>query len=151
MALLNSKLKMSRGSMDKQVFQLINKLDSKMDSINDKLTDYNGTLGRLTATVEHHVKRSDIADNDRAEIKEKINHIEEDVEGLKTDCGEAKEFLKEANFIVKILKIIFSLKTLKVLIAILGLISSFFVTKYAVRNYKIFKKSTPDYKVIEKK
>lgn len=137
--------------MDKQVFELFNKLDAKLDTQNEKLGEYNGTLIRLTETVEHHVKRSDGADEDRAKIKEKVEHIDGEVEGLKTHVAKAEPIVENITTLTKFFKLIFSLKGLKWLIAICGVVSAFYGMKFAAREYKVFKNSTPEYKAATKK
>ena len=136
--------------MDKQVFDLFNKLDSKLDAQNEKLGEYNGTLIRLTKTVEHHVKRSDGADEDRAQMKIQMNHIGDEVEGLKDHVDKAEPIIESITTFTKFFKLVFSLKGLKWLIAICGVVSSFFGMKYAAREYKVFKNSTPEYKAATK-
>ena len=132
--------------MDKIALALFNKLDTKLDAQNEKLGEYNGTLIRLTETVEHHVKRSDSADEDRDEIRKKVAHIDGEVEGLKAHVVKATPIIENITVFTKFFRLIFSLRGLKWLIAICSVVTAFFGMKYAVRNYKVFKNSTPEYK-----
>jgi len=140
--------------MDKQVFDLITKLDSKIDAkfekVEDKLGEYNNTLGRLTATVEHHVKRSDQHEEHLKRQDSKIDEIGDEVEGLKSHVEQAKPIVENIGAVTKTFKLIFSTRTLKWLIAICGVVSAFYGMKYAARNYQVFKNSTPEYKAKSK-
>jgi hypothetical protein len=47
----------------------VSNIDSKLDKIQEVLTDQAVTLGRLTVSVEEHVRRTNILENDIKPIK----------------------------------------------------------------------------------
>lgn len=91
------------------------------------LAVYNSTLKQLTETVEHHVKRSDNADDDRKEIKDKVDEIEEKVEHI-------DGHVKDLGPFITIFKTLFSTKSMKWTITFLVLITTVITTYYVVRN-----------------
>ena len=144
--------------MERQTFDLIAKLSEKVDSLKDqmhnhnsstteKLGEYNATLVRLTATVEHHVRRSDLADEDRAmlrqqldSINKKIVEIDTVVEHVEGEVTGLKEHVSSIQKFTSIFSILFSTKSLKWLIAFMTVVSTAIGIRYVAKKEEIPRK-----------
>lgn len=73
-----------------------NKFEEKLEKMHDDIVEIKVILSANTATVEHHVKRSDIAE-------ENINMIRKEMEPIKVHVNKVEGGLAMAYFVSKII------------------------------------------------
>ena len=57
----------------------LNKLEDKLDKIGDRLSAIDNTLTRNTTSLEHHIKRTDLLEEQVAKVTESIEPIKRHV------------------------------------------------------------------------
>ncbi len=80
----------------------LKRFDHNHERIFDKLEEQGETLVRNTVTLEEHVRRTDLLEEDIGQVKEKIGDVESDVDKIKGVFGLFKPTKQKLKWLVLI-------------------------------------------------